>query len=169
MKNWILTVLAASVLMAGCSKQVQKNPDGEGSITEEKVKAPAEPRQERQAEPRPEKSGAGIILDNVYFDYDQHSLTSQTRGILAGHSRTLRENPDLRIRIEGHCDERGTIEYNLALGERRAVSVKRYLTDAGVDERRISTISYGKERLADPGQNEQAWALNRRAVFIITR
>ncbi|MDM7926726.1 MAG: peptidoglycan-associated lipoprotein Pal [bacterium] len=168
MKNWIPVIFAVSVVLAGCSKQVQKNPEGEGSITEERVQTPAEPRQERKVEPRPERSAAAIVLDNVYFDYDQHALSSQARGVLAGHSRTLRENPGVRVRIEGHCDERGTIEYNLALGERRAVSVKRYLVDAGVDERRISTISYGKERPADPGHNEQAWALNRRAVFIVT-
>ncbi len=167
MKKWIPAIIAASVVLAGCSRQVQKNPDGEGTITEEKVQAPAEPRQERKAEPRTERISAAIILDNVYFDYDQHGISSQARGILAGHSRALRENPDVRVRIEGHCDERGTIEYNLALGERRAASVKRYLTDAGVNERRISTISYGKEHPADPGHNEQAWALNRRAVFIV--
>ena len=169
MKNWILAVLAVSVLTVGCGKQVQKNPDGEGSITEEKVPAPAEPRPERKAEPAQERGGAAIVLDNVYFDYDQHTLSSQARGVLARHSRTLLENPDIRIRIEGHCDERGTIEYNLALGERRAASVKRYLVDSGVPEQRISTISYGKERPVDPGSNEQAWALNRRAVFIVVR
>ena len=73
----------------------------------------------------------------------------------------------MKIQIEGHCDERGTVEYNLALGERRANSAKRYLTSLGIPENRISTISYGKERPLDPGHNEEAWTKNRRAHFVI--
>ena len=79
----------------------------------------------------------------------------------------LRENADTSIIIEGHCDERGTNAYNIALGERRAESAKAYLTDLGIDGLRLTTISYGEERPVDPGHNEEAWAKNRRAHFVV--
>ena len=81
----------------------------------------------------------------------------------------LKENPDIKLTIEGHCDERGTIEYNLALGERRANAVKNYLINYGINPKRLSTISYGKERPLDPRSNEEAWAKNRRAAFVINK
>jgi len=79
----------------------------------------------------------------------------------------MKKNPGAKVQIEGHCDERGTPEYNLALGQRRADSTKKYLVNLGIDGSRLSTISYGEEKPADPGHNEAAWAKNRRAVFDI--
>jgi len=105
------------------------------------------------------------IFKNIQFDYDQFSLTPQARAILDRVAEWMKGNPAKLLLVEGHCDERGTNEYNLALGDRRANSVKTYLTQLGVDAARIYTISYGEERPLDPGHGEAAWAKNRRGEF----
>lgn len=107
------------------------------------------------------------VFETVYFGLDESSLTSEARAVLAGHAEVLKANPGISLMVEGHCDERGTIEYNLALGQRRAAAVKQYLVNYGIPAGRIFTISYGKERPADPGHDEAAWAKNRRAGFEI--
>lgn len=104
------------------------------------------------------------IGDRVFFGYDRYDLSPEARVLLEAQAGWLLEHGDLNVTIEGHADERGTREYNLALGERRANSVKNYLIALGVDPRRITTISYGKERPAVPGSNETAWSQNRRGV-----
>jgi len=106
--------------------------------------------------------------DTVLFGYDSYELDSEARGTLARHAEWLRANPDVRVTIEGHCDERGTREYNLALGDRRANSAKNFLVGQGIALTRISTISYGKERPAVEGSDEAGWAGNRRAVTMVT-
>ncbi len=103
---------------------------------------------------------------DVYFDYDKTTLKEDARETLKKHADWLNKNGDVKVIIEGHCDERGTAEYNLALGERRAKAAARYLSDLGVSAQRISTISYGFERPLDPRHNEEAWAKNRRAHFV---
>lgn len=103
----------------------------------------------------------------VFFGYDSHSLDAPARATLDGNARLLRERASLRVVIEGHCDERGTAEYNMALGELRAQAARAYLIAAGVPAARIELISYGKERPFDEGQNEAAWAKNRRAQFVV--
>lgn len=103
----------------------------------------------------------------IYFDFDQHTLTSPARATLAKKAKFLKDHPDVNIEIQGHCDERGTTEYNMALGERRALSAKGYLKNSGIEEQRIKTISYGEERPVDTGHDETAWARNRRAQFVI--
>lgn len=104
------------------------------------------------------------VGDRVFFGYDRYDLAPESRLVLEGQADWLQQHPNLTITVEGHCDERGTREYNLALGERRANSVKGYLIALGVDSRRISTISYGKERPAVAGASESAWGQNRRSV-----
>lgn len=104
---------------------------------------------------------------DIHFDFDKFSLTNEAREILAKKASWLQNHTDLKIQIEGHCDERGTNEYNMALGERRANSAMKYLVIAGVKTDRISTISYGEEMPLDAGQNEDAWTKNRRAHFRI--
>jgi peptidoglycan-associated lipoprotein len=99
--------------------------------------------------------------DRVYFDTDQYTLTSDAQAVLDRQATWLARYPQVTIRIEGNCDERGTREYNLALGSRRAESVRAYLAGKGVAAARMSTISYGKERPIDPGSSEDAWAKNR--------
>ena len=103
----------------------------------------------------------------VHFDTDKHTLGSEARATLKKQARWLARHPDLDIVIEGHTDERGTREYNLALGERRANSARNYLIALGVSADRIETVSYGKERPAVMGSNPQAWAKNRRAVTVV--
>jgi len=107
------------------------------------------------------------VLGNIYFAFDDYSLTGQSKKTLADNAAWLAKNPQKTISIEGYCDERGTEEYNIALGERRANSAKKYLTTLGAAADRISTISYGEERPADPGHDEDAWAKNRRGEFVI--
>lgn len=107
------------------------------------------------------------MLKRIHFDFDKYNIRPDDAEILKQNAAVLKKFPAVKIQIEGHCDERGTSEYNLALGESRASSVKRYLVSLGVDQKRISTISYGEERPLDPNQNEEAWTKNRRAEFII--
>ena len=132
--------------------------DGEGSITE--------------------TEGTGLIPgsqedlivnvgDRVFFDYDSSELDADAQELLQDQVAWLKQHSDVSVIIEGHCDERGTREYNLALGEKRAQSVKNYLISLGVNEGRVSTISYGKERPAVVGSNDGAWAQNRRSVTIV--
>src|SRR5690606_10258475 len=97
----------------------------------------------------------------------QYAIRDDARRALQSNSDWLQQNPSSTVQIEGHCDERGTIEYNLALGERRANAAKRYIVRLGVDASRLSTISYGEERPANSGSSESAWAENRRAEFVV--
>jgi peptidoglycan-associated lipoprotein len=103
--------------------------------------------------------------EKIYFDYDKSELKSEARAVLKKKAEWLRNNLDFSARIEGHCDERGTNEYNLALGERRANAAWRFLNALGISGSRLTTISYGEERPADPGQNDDAWSKNRRDEF----
>lgn len=107
------------------------------------------------------------MLKDIHFDFDKYNIRPGDAEILKENASILKKFPNLKIQIEGHCDERGTNEYNLALGERRANSAKNYLISLGISPDRISTISYGEERPLDPGHNEEAWAKNRRAHFVI--
>jgi len=106
-------------------------------------------------------------LGTVYFEYDKADLRQDALDQLKKNATWMKSNPAFRVRIEGNCDERGTVEYNLALGERRAVAVKNFLTKSGIDEGRMETISYGEEHPADPGHDEASWAKNRRVDFTI--
>ena len=108
------------------------------------------------------------VGDRVYFDFDQYGIRPDAQPILAAQAAWLNRYGQVQVRIEGNCDERGTREYNLALGARRSNSVKDFLVSHGVDPGRISTISYGKERPIDPGENEDAWAHNRNGHTAIT-
>lgn len=106
-------------------------------------------------------------VKDVFFEYDKAELRSDARAILQESGRILKENPDARITLEGHCDERGTEEYNLALGQRRAEAVKSFLTDLGNDASRFSVMSYGEEKPFSAGHDESAWSQNRRVHFVL--
>jgi len=106
-------------------------------------------------------------LEDIHFEFDKSSLNAEAQGILKSSAAWLKNNPSVIIEIEGHCDERGTIEYNLALGDRRARSAKDFLVNLGISSSRMTTISYGEEMPLDPSHNEGAWAKNRRAHFTI--
>ncbi len=107
-------------------------------------------------------------LNTIYFPLDSSQLTSEAQSSLETNAEYMKSNPEVVVQIEGHCDERGSIQYNLALGERRAKSVYDYMVALGVDGGRISTVSFGKERPIAFGHDEDAWAKNRRANFVVT-
>lgn len=107
-----------------------------------------------------------VMAEDIRFDYDSAALSSMAQDILRQKAEWLRNHPGVSVVIEGHCDERGTNEYNLALGDRRAESAKSFLTHLGISPSRLTTISYGEERPLDPGSNERAWRKNRRAHFV---
>ncbi len=114
-------------------------------------------------------SPEGGPLADVYFGYDSAELTDEARATLEQHARWLQAHPEARVSVEGHCDERGTVEYNLALGEQRAKAAADYLGTLGLPAQRLSTVSYGKERPIESGHDEAAWAKNRRAHFKVSR
>jgi peptidoglycan-associated lipoprotein len=108
------------------------------------------------------------VLEDIHFDFDRYDIRPDAREILIRNAEWLKSHLDIHVLIEGHCDERGTNEYNMALGERRANAAKNYLISLGVSSHRMRSISYGEEMPIDPGHNEIAWAKNRRAHFLIT-
>jgi peptidoglycan-associated lipoprotein len=118
--------------------------------------------------PAPEPAKPAVTaadLQIVYFAFDSFSLDDQGRAALDNNAKLMRENPSLAVSVDGHCDERGTVEYNQALGQKRAESVQQYLTELGLGVERFRVISYGKERPASEGHDEAAWARNRRVEF----
>jgi peptidoglycan-associated lipoprotein len=106
-------------------------------------------------------------FDDVRFDFDKSEVREDGRKTCQVVADYLKKNPRAKLQIEGHCDERGTAEYNIALGDRRATAVMTYLVSLGVSKEALSTVSFGKERPLDPGSNEDAWAKNRRAHFVL--
>jgi peptidoglycan-associated lipoprotein len=114
-------------------------------------------------------SGEGGPLADVHFEYDQANLSDEARGILEKHALWLQSHRDAKVTIEGHCDERGTTDYNLALGDKRARAARDYLVSLGVAGGRLVTVSLGKEKPLDPASNAAAWAKNRRAHFVVGR
>ena len=182
----LLVLLASSVALSACGGSTQRAP----ATTQPRPPTQSTPSSERQGSSGMEESGGGDLvpmdesdeilsmsledinaqspLADVQFGYDSAALTGEARMSLDTNVRWLRRNPSVTILIEGHCDERGTVEYNLALGERRAMAVYNFIVSSGVPSERMKTISYGKEFPVDPGHHEAAWAANRRAHFLIT-
>jgi peptidoglycan-associated lipoprotein len=111
----------------------------------------------------------GGPLEDIYFQFDQYELSEEAKAVLARHAAWLQARPAVKVMVEGHCDERGTVEYNLALGDKRARAARDYLAGLGVTEARLSAISLGKERPKDMGHDEAAWSRNRRAHFAVSR
>lgn len=114
-----------------------------------------------------EEAQPAILLQDVFFDYDKFDLSDAAREAINQNGRLLREHASVRILIEGHCDERGTVQYNLALGEKRAKEVKGYLVDLGIAASRIDVVSYGKEKPFVLGHDEESWSQNRRAHLVV--
>jgi peptidoglycan-associated lipoprotein len=178
-----ILILCLGLVMMGCPKKtvVKEEPSVK---TEEAAKPEAErAAKEREAKTKEqfEKSlvaerSPGIqgqvfessMLKDIHFSFDKYDIRPEDGAILKENAALLKKFPNVKVQIEGHCDERGTIEYNLALGERRANRTRDYLVSLGISPDRISTISYGKEKPLDPGHDEEAWAKNRRAHTIIT-
>jgi len=182
----LVLVLAVTFLVGACSQRKSrvdssdvKAPSAMDKLSaeEEEARRRAEAERRAQAERQAQSEGATQrsqkVMDEVqafesepvYFDFDRSEIRPEYRPLLENKAAWLKARPEHRIRIEGHCDERGTAEYNLALGEKRAFSVMDYLVTLGVPAKRMSTISYGEERPVFRGQDESAWARNRRAEF----
>ena len=114
-----------------------------------------------------EAARQAFLNENIHFEFDSAALTKSSQQILKRKADYLRVNPDVTVMVEGHCDERGTQIYNVALGDRRAISVKEFIVALGIDSQRLGTISYGEERPLSNGHDETSWAMNRRAQFVI--
>ncbi len=165
--TWVLslTLLAASMGVSGCSKKGSGSIDGEGadgSISETDLNAQREGRFGSGSIPVAE--GEGLFRD-IRFDYDSAAVDEQAHQDLTSNAAVLERDPQIRVTLEGHCDERGTVEYNMALGSERARAVKSALISLGVSSSRIDTISYGEEVPLDQGHDEQAFSQNRRVHF----
>ena len=166
-------LIALAVLAAGCaSKETRQEP----SVTDRSTTSPstgstaAPSPSTRPTTPTAPVAGDPLRDPNnalskrsVFFDYDSNAVKDEYRGLVQAHARYLTDKRDSRVRIEGNCDERGSREYNLALGQRRAEAVKKVMTVLGVADGRIETVSYGEEKPVADGHDEQAWAQNRRA------
>jgi peptidoglycan-associated lipoprotein len=159
-----LLIAAGSIALAGCAsrapKQLPPDPGPETSTSASDTTGRAVPGS--QADFIEKMMGQ----DTVYFDTDRYNIDGQDMTALQAQAQWLAQYPAKRATIEGHCDERGTREYNLALGERRANAAKNYLVSLGIDPSRLTTVSYGKERPVALGSNEDAWSRNRRAVTV---
>lgn len=170
------------ILTTGCAKKAVST--DQGLVTGDKVKASSQPEtnikkkeadiaaQQKSYKELALKRDAGAVLagekkqtalEDIHFAFDKSTIEPEAREALKQLASLFIRNKDYRLVIEGHCDERGTVEYNLALGQRRADATMKYLVDLGSDKAIIKTITYGKERPLDPGHNEEAWAKNRRA------
>lgn len=146
----------------GCSKKSYKDGEGEASGV-------YNPDQGEIDSGRADSdNNTAMGLQTVNFPYDSFEITSEAMSVLQNNYEILKENDGLQVQIEGHCDERGGIQYNLALGEKRANALRRKLVSMGIDGSRIETISYGKERPVALGHSESAWSQNRRGNFVIT-
>jgi peptidoglycan-associated lipoprotein len=160
MRFKVLTVFAAVLLLAACGEDRQE-PATSGTTTTATAPAPAGPPPGSQEELLVQ------VGDRIFFDTDKSELKPEARATLERLAAWMNQNPGVAITVEGHCDERGTREYNLGLGERRATATRNYLVSLGINGNRVGTISYGKERPAVPGHTEAAWAQNRRSVFVV--
>jgi peptidoglycan-associated lipoprotein len=156
-------ILPVMLFTASCAKKVVQT-DLVSTNEPEVQKEPDKPAEKVSV---PETVEPKFVNEDIYFAFDSSSLSDQAREILDKTADYLRTNPELSMTVEGHCDERGTEAYNLALGERRAESVKTFLVDMGIDTSRLKTVSYGEERPVATGHGEAAWARNRRAQFDI--
>lgn len=166
----LLMISATLFIVAACST-TEESASGDVAASERELitDAPADVYGQNLngAAPGTQADLEANIGERVFFGYDRYDLSAEARDVLAAQAGWLQQYPNIYLTIEGHADERGTREYNLALGDRRATSVRDYLVALGVSPNRLSTISYGKERPAVAGSNDQSWAQNRRAVSVV--
>ncbi len=161
-------LISSALVLAGCAQKAPEElpPAPVGTAP---TPAPTPPPGPGYAPGSQQDFLANTMSDRVFFDTDRFNIDMQDQAILQSQAQWLAQHPNARITIEGHCDERGTRDYNLALGERRANAAKNYLASLGVSPSRMTTVSYGKERPEALGSNESAWSQNRRAVTIVVR
>ena len=185
------SILMTLIVLVGCAKKVPVSPESgaasapaitaarpsdaelaarrqqEQAMIQEKERRAAEESMRQRYEEQARLTQEEFLNRDVHFAFDSYTLSSEAKAILEQKASWLNERSDVAVQIEGHCDERGTTAYNLALGERRANSVKQYLTTLGVKTPKLSTISYGEELPVVSGHSEDAWSKNRRAHFAI--
>ncbi|MBI3851327.1 MAG: OmpA family protein [Verrucomicrobia bacterium] len=182
--NLIVSALVLSVAVVGC----KKNPYGVTPLPGQRAGKVGEPGAGTPIEPpsqiKPDSTGllesadpskfanwpedrAALSAQTVYFDFDSSTVKASEKSKIEAVADYIKKNPGNALRIEGHCDERGTEEYNRSLGERRALALREYLANLGSSPDRILTVSFGKDQPADPGHDEAAWAKNRRGVFVV--
>jgi len=187
-KFWIhlalLLVIPGLLFTASCAKKTVKSDTSATAAEEQRVAEEAATQAQQEREQQAAAEAAAQIAEetaqrdamiqkkmfeseNIYFEFDSSALSPVAQGILTGKADFLRDNPGSQVIIEGHCDERGTPEYNLALGDRRAESAKTFLVNMGIDASRFTTVSYGEENPVDTGHGEESWAKNRRAKFLV--
>jgi len=183
MRRLVLLVIPFLLVTVACQKKAVQSTQPEAPVVdpveqEEVEAAPAEEMSQQDAIDEEALRAAAIarekerdrnmfMSEDIYFDFDAASLNASAQDVLQRKAMWLRDNQMVSVVVEGHCDERGTTEYNLALGDRRAQSTKAFLVDLGISPSRVTTISYGEEMPVDTGNNEEAWAKNRRAHFSI--
>jgi peptidoglycan-associated lipoprotein len=164
MRFKLLSMFAAVALLAACETASDESASSTGTGASTGTTATTT----TTSRPRsPQEILTSEVGDRVFFDFDKSDLKPEARRTVERWAAFLKQYPNLTVTIEGHADERGTREYNLALGERRANSAKNFLVSLGTEARRVATISYGKERPAVVGSNEAAWSQNRRAVMVV--
>jgi peptidoglycan-associated lipoprotein len=164
MKKLVLIVAVSTVALAGCASKRDRLPPEAIGTPGSGGNGPGARIPGSQ-----EDFVATVASDRVYFDTDRYNVDSEDATVLASQAQWLKRYPATRVTIEGHCDERGTRDYNLALGDRRANAAKNYLASLGISPSRLSVISYGKERPDATGSDEASWARNRRAVSVTVR
>jgi len=189
MVGFFMVLCCGALVAGGCAKKELVKGEGEipsatsakpvepGTAAQAPAKAPV--KEEKVAEQTIKEAPAKVQeeavpaqqaeLEKIYFDFDSFILSAPARTTLSKNAEFLQKNTSFKVRIEGNCDERGSDEYNLALGEKRAKSAMKYLATMGIPAERLSIISYGKEKPADPGHDEAAWAKNRRDEFILIK
>ncbi len=180
--QWFVLLALVALLASGCAAcRVKPDEAAAPAATAAPVVAEAMPVTEQAMEPAydvaavdesvtTDQAAAAVVqvatLERIHFGFDRYDLSAEAQAILANNATWMNANPAARVQIEGHCDERGSDEYNLALGERRALAAKNHLVSLGVPADRLSVISYGEERPLDQARTEAAYALNRRAEFV---
>ena len=177
-KLWIilalLFVIPGLLFTVSCAKKIVKDETVMQQQAEEEARIQAREAEQTERQRSMEEESSKMMAaqnrflnEDIHFEFDSSNLLPEAQEILRWKAAWLQKNQNAQVTIEGHCDERGTSEYNLALGDRRANSAKSYLMDLGIYGSRLKTISYGEERPADYGSNEEAWAKNRRAHFTL--
>lgn len=173
---FMLLVIMSAFVLWGCPKKAEMStaPETPPQATEapavtapQEAAAPAQPAPAAEAAPQETAAAAKASLQPIHFDFDRSFIRDDAKAAMRANADWLKANPQVKIRIEGNCDERGTVEYNQALGQRRSQSAKKYLTDLGIASSRISLISYGKEKPICMESTEECWQQNRRDDFAV--
>ena len=159
----LLLVMPGLLFMVSCQKKVAAQAQPVAKPMEAPKPAPA-----LAPAPAPVMAAPAFMTERIFFDYDKSALKMEAQALLKKKAEWLKSTPNAKLTIEGNCDERGTAEYNMALGERRAQAAKKFLVDLGIYAKRMTTISYGKERPIDPAHNAAAWTQNRNDGFVVS-